>query len=46
MTLEQVKALLDIEYERASEMEYVRDPIAFALYETLVKVDKERRIGE
>ena len=43
MTIEEAKALLDKEYERAKRLEYVRDPLAYALYQVWEKVDKERR---
>jgi hypothetical protein len=42
MTLEESKALLDEEYERAQRLEYVHDPIAYALYQVWKKADMER----
>ncbi len=33
MTIEQAKALLDEEYERAKRLEYVINPLAYALYQ-------------
>jgi hypothetical protein len=41
MTLEEVKALLDEEYERAKRLEYVHNPLAYALYQVLKKVDTD-----
>lgn len=41
MTLEQAKNLLDEEYERAQKLEYVINPLAFALYQVWKKVDKK-----
>ena len=40
MTLEEAKKLLDEEYERAQKLEYVINPLAFALYQVWKKVDK------
>ena len=45
MTLEKAKALLDQEYERAKKLEYVRNPLAFALYSVWKKADKEKKNG-
>lgn len=42
MTLEQAKYHLDKEYERAKRLEYVKNPLAYALYQVWKKVDKER----
>lgn len=42
MTLEQAKELLDEEYERAKRLDYVKNPLAFALYHVWKKVDKKR----
>lgn len=42
MTLEQAKELLDEEYERAKKLEYVNNPLAYALYQVWKKADKER----
>ena len=33
MTLDKAKELLDREYERAKGLAYVRDPLAYALYQ-------------
>ena len=43
MTIEQAKKLLDEEYERALRLEYVRNPLAYALYQVWKKTDKERK---
>lgn len=42
MTLEDAIKLLEKEYERAQSMEYVKNPIAWALYQTWKKADKSR----
>lgn len=42
MTLEEAKALLEEEYERAKRLEYVINPLAYALYQVWKKVDKKR----
>lgn len=42
MTLDQVKELLDEEYERAKNLDYVINPLAYALYQVWKKVDKEK----
>ena len=46
MTLEEVKELLDEEYERAKRLEYVINPLAYALHQVWKKADKEKRKGE
>ena len=46
MTLEQAKELLEEEYERAKRLEYVINPIAFALYQVWKKAEKERKKNE
>ena len=43
MTLEEAKKLLDEEYERAKRLEYVINPLAFALHQVWKKADKERK---
>jgi hypothetical protein len=43
MTLEKAKELLDTFYERAKGLEYVRDPLAFALYKVWKMADNERK---
>lgn len=42
MTLEEAKALLDEEYERAKRLDYVINPLAYALHQVWKKADKER----
>lgn len=39
MTLEEAKALIDEEYERAKRLEYVINPLAYALYQVWKKAD-------
>lgn len=45
MTPEEAKKLIDEEYERAKKLDYVRDPLAFALYSVWKKADKEKKNG-
>lgn len=40
MTLERAISLLRKEYERACTLDYVRNPLAWALYQIWKKVDK------
>ena len=40
--LEEAKKLLDEEYERAKRLDYVRNPIAYALYQAWKKADKKK----
>ena len=40
MDLEQAIKLLESEYERAKKLEWVRDPLAYALYRVWRKVEK------
>ena len=42
MKLEEAKALLDKEYERAKLLEYVINPLAYALYQVWKIADKKR----
>lgn len=42
MTLEKAKELLDEEYERARRLEYVHNPLAYALYQVWKKADEKR----
>lgn len=44
-TLEKAKKLLDEEYERAKNLAYVKNPLAYAIYQVWKKVDKERNNG-
>ena len=43
MTIEEAKKLLDKEYERAQRLEYVINPLAFALYQVWKIADKKRK---
>lgn len=43
MTLEEAKKLLDEEYERAKRLDYVINPLAYALHQVWKKADKEGR---
>ena len=42
MTIEKAKELLEKEYEKAKTLEYVVDPVAYALYRVWKLADKER----
>lgn len=44
MTLEESKKLLDEEYERAKRLEYVINPLAYALYQVWKKADTVRKM--
>ena len=46
MTLEQAKELLDEEYERAKRLDYVYNPLAYALHQVWKKADKKRCSNE
>lgn len=46
MTLGKAVELLIDEYERAQGMEFVRNPIAYALYQVWKKADGERKTNE
>jgi hypothetical protein len=46
MTLEKAKQLLDEEYERAKRLDYVINPLAYALHQVWKKADKERHKNE
>lgn len=41
MTLEKAIKLLEEQYERAKKLEYVENPLAWALYQVWRTVDKE-----
>ena len=43
MTLQKAIKLLESEYEKATKLEYVRNPLAFALYRVWKKADGERK---
>ena len=40
MTLEKAIKLLEAEYERAKKLEYIHNPLAWALYQVWKKVDE------
>ena len=42
MTLKKAIELLELEYERAKEMRYVRKPLAWALFQVWKKADTEK----
>lgn len=42
MTLKKAIKLLETEYERAKKMEYVRNPLAWALFQVWKKADSEK----
>ena len=42
MTLDKAKKLLDEEYEKAKKLEFVHNPMAYALYQVWQKADRER----
>lgn len=42
MTLQKAIKLLEAEYERAKQLEYVHNPLAYALYQVWKKADGER----
>ena len=42
MTLEKAIKLLETEYERAKKLEWVQNPLAWALYQVWKKVDERR----
>ncbi len=46
MTLEKAIELLKAEYERAKTLEYVRNPLAYALYQVWKKADRAKMKGE
>ena len=41
MSLQQAIELLKKEYDRAVKLEFVRDPLAYALFQTWKKADRE-----
>lgn len=43
MTLDRAKKLLDKEYEKAKTLEYVHNPLAYALFNVWRKADRESR---
>ena len=42
MTLDKAKKLLDEEYEKAKKLEFVYNPMAYALYQVWRKADRKR----
>ena len=42
MTLEKAIKMLEEEYERANRLEFVRNPLAYALYRVWKKANAER----
>ena len=42
MSIDEAKKLLDEEYERAKRLDYVIDPLAYAIHPVWKKVDKKR----
>lgn len=46
MTLEKAIKMLEEEYERAKKNEWVRNPLAYALYQVWKKADAERSRNE
>ena len=46
MTLEKAIEMLKKEYERAKGLDFVRNPLAYALYHTWRKVDERRLRGK
>ena len=43
MTLEEAIEILKAEYERAVKLEWVHNPVAYALYQTWKKADARKR---
>ena len=41
MTLDKAKKLLEEEYEKAKKLEFVKNPMAYALYQVWKKADRE-----
>lgn len=42
MTYEEAIKLLESEYERAKRLDFVVNPIAYALYQVWIKADRKR----
>ena len=42
MTIEEAIKLLESEYERAKRLDFVTNPIAYALYQVWKKADRKR----
>ena len=45
MTLDKAKKLLDEEYEKAQKLEFVYNPMAYALYQVWRKADAQVKRG-
>lgn len=45
MTLEKAIKLIEAEYERAMKLEYIKNPLAYALYQVWKMADREKRGG-
>ena len=43
MTLEKAIKLIEAEYERAKKLEYIKKPLAYALYQVWKIADREKR---
>lgn len=43
MTLEEAIKLLESEYERAKRLDFVNNPIAYALYQVWKKADRRKK---
>ena len=46
MTLQKALKLIEKEYERAKKLEFVRKPLAYALFQVWRKADKEGDNGK
>ena len=44
MTIEEAIKLLESEYERAKRLDFVTNPIAYALYQVWKKADRRKRM--
>ena len=42
MSIDEAKKLLDEEYERAKRLDYVIDPLAYAIHQVWKKADKKK----
>ena len=46
ITLEKAMKMLEVEYERAKKMDYVRNPIAYALHQVWKMADRDSEPGD
>lgn len=46
MTLNYAIQMLEAEYELAKQKEYIRNPLAYALYKVWTKVDNDEQKGK